>query len=264
LTEHGTLTRVVAAAVFSLAAMCASVAFAQDRPPRLPITPVGPTPRDGLYMSPDDVEFMVDHGLGGTRLRFVGNDEIFYLSNDPAPMGGRVLRQDTGEVALTVSSWGGVTLYTRQRPSGIPAERTGDPPALEPKPVSGREAKLFAARLSQRLADRHNLAIGFAANWALLERQDAIRALAVDSMRNAAYALEDLAGTRGLRGSLAARINAVRVVMGAAKSTNLRNENGVQFLIVTFAPLSGPSARPSSLAISRTIMERLGAAVATQ
>jgi hypothetical protein len=179
-------------------------------------------------------------------------------------MGGRVLRQDTGEVALTVSSWGGVTLYTRKRPNGIPAERSADTPALDPKPVSGRDTKLFAARLSQRLADRHNLAIGFAANWELLERQDAIRALAVDSMRNAAYALEELAGTRGMRGSLAARINAVRVIMGAAKGTNLRNENGVQFLIVTFAPLGGPSARPSSLSISRTIMERLGAAVATQ
>jgi hypothetical protein len=135
---------------------------------------------------------------------------------------------------------------------------------MEPKAVSARDTKLFAARLSQRLADRLNLAVGFAANWDLLQREDAVRALAVDSMRNATYALEELVAARGVASSLAARINAIRVTAGPAKATNLSNENGVQFLTVTFAPQGGPSARPSSLAISRKVLESFGAAVAAQ
>ena len=37
-----------------------------------------------------------------------------------------MLKYDTGEVALQVAGWGGLTLYTANEPGGIPAERADD------------------------------------------------------------------------------------------------------------------------------------------
>jgi hypothetical protein len=249
------------AALLVLAA--GSAASAQEL--KLPITPTGPAPRDGRYMAGDDVAFLVDHAASGqVRFRYADRDEIFYLSSEPGAMGTRILKHDTGDVLMTVAGWGGVTVYTRGQPNGLPAERTGDAPELDPRPVAGADIKLFAARLSQRLAQRHNLAIGFSANWELLAREAPVRALAADSMRNATYALEDLAAMTELRAVIARRINAVRVMIGTGKGAALRNENGVQYLVITFVPQGGPSARPSSIAIARAVRESLRAAFARE
>jgi hypothetical protein len=218
---------------------------------RLPITPAGPLPEPGQYRA-DDTEFLIDHEGRFARLRFSGSDEIFYLESEPASLGGRVLRYDTGEMALAVTGWGGVTLYTDSAPNGIPAERTGDLADILPRVIPGRETKFFAATLSQRLADRQNLAVGFAADWDVLARNDGLRALAVDSMRNATYALERLSATRPVRAALAARVHVIRVLTGE-KGAALQNE----VLTVTFRQGGGPSARPSSRAIAEVITDTM-------
>ena len=235
-----------------------NLAAAQQAGPagtRLPIIPVGPAPREGLYAAADDVEFMVDHRTGQPRLRFVDADEIFYLTSEPAMAGGRILKVDTGETAIAVSPWGGVTLYSRQTPNGVPAERGGEASGFELRPVPAKDIKLFAARLSQRLADRQSLAIGFASDWVALERDAALRGLAADAMRNATFALETLAASRATRAMLVGRLHAVRVAAATAKSATLQND----VLVVTFEPQGGPASRPSSLAIALAIEARLSA-----
>jgi hypothetical protein len=237
-----------------LALLMAPVAEAQERA-RLPITPTGPAPRAGHYMAADDVEFLIDHLGGQPRMRFTHTDEVFYLTSEPAALGGRVLKHDTGEVALQVTGWGGVTLYTRKARAGLPAERIGDGPSLDPKAVPARDTKIFAARLSQRLADRHNLAVGFATDWGLLEREAGLRRIALDSMRNATYALEELASVRTTRANLR-RVHVIRIIAGATSAATLQNE----VLLVSFAAQRGAAARPSSLAIANALQARLLAA----
>ncbi len=248
----------IASTAVLFANLVTSLAAAQQAGPagtRLPIVPAGPAPREGLYATADDIEFMVEHRDGQPRLRFVEAEEIFYLTSEPAMAGGRVLKFDTGETALAVSPWGGVTLYSRRTPIGVPAERGGDANGFEPRPVAAKDIKLFAARLSQQLADKQNLAIGFASDWAVLEHDAQLRALAADSMRNATYALELLATSREMRAVLADRLHAVRVAAAAEKSATLQNE----VLVVTFEPQNGPASRPSSLAIARAVEARLSA-----
>ncbi len=66
-------------------------------------------------------------------LRFDGGPENFVLYGDRVALGGRELKYDTGALALKISVWGGVTLYTQEAPGGLPATRTGDatmPPKL--------------------------------------------------------------------------------------------------------------------------------------
>ena len=128
---------------------------------------------------------------------------------------------------------------------------------LDKRPIPGSvpadRIKIFAARLSQRLADRQNLAVGFATNWDLLAEKDDSRALAADAMRNATYALEALSAARALRNALAARIHVVRLVEGPVQGVNLEGE----VLEITYAPQDVPHARPSSRAIAEEILRKL-------
>lgn len=226
-----------------------SKASADDPPQRLAITPTPAAPSDGVYAVGDDVVFMIDHAQAQTRMRFVGSDEVFYLTSDPSTLGGRVLKYDTGETALAVTGWGGVTFYSKETPGGMPAERVGEAMPLDPKPVSSHDAKYFAAALSQRLADRDNLAVGFATRWEWLSHEDGARALATDAMRNATYAVEQLLHSRKSRNAVASRLRVIRVVAGTAKSAKMEDDT----LVVTVAPQGGPSARPSSMAITEAI-----------
>lgn len=206
-------------------------------------------PADGRYITNDIPTFMLDRREGQVRLRFVGSDEVFYLSSEPGNLGGRVLKYDTGDVALTVAGWGGVTLYTDDVRSGIPAERQADAADFEPKPVAPKDIKPFADRLTRELFTHGSFSIGFTADWDALSRQaETVRGLAIDSMRNAAYALEQMAG-ESERAAIASDLHTVRLLEAAQPGIEL--QKGV--LVVSYAPKNGPSARPSSLAITRAL-----------
>ena len=96
----------------------------------------------------------------------------------------------------------------------------------------------------------HDFGVGFAADWDELAQGDGVRALAVDAMRNAAYALERLAGGPE-RDAIAEQFHLVRVA--AAAEPGAKMQDGV--LVISYAPEGGPSARPSSRAIGRVLAE---------
>src|SRR5688500_4132935 len=77
-------------------------ASAADSAPaiRLLLPPPATAPSDGRYLIDDQVRFMIAVDDDQIKLRFIGSDEIFYLTSEPAPLGGRVLKYDTGEVVL--------------------------------------------------------------------------------------------------------------------------------------------------------------------
>jgi hypothetical protein len=218
---------------------------------RLLLPPLASAPVNGRYMADDQLRFMIDLKNDRIRLRFIDNDEVFHLTSEPAPLGGRVLKYDTGEVALQVAGWGGLTLYTENDPAGIPAERADDETdGFEPKQIPAKDVKGFAFKLAQDLAVAHDFGVGFAADWDELAQGDGTRALAVDAMRNAAYALGNLASAPE-RNAIASRFHVVRVT--AASEPGARMEDGV--LVVSYTPEGGPSARPSSRAIGRVLAE---------
>jgi hypothetical protein len=224
-----------------------------EEPPqvRLLLPPLAPAPANGRYLADDQLRFMIDVQNEQIRLRFLDSDEIFYLTSEPAPIGGRVLKYDTGEVALQVAQWGGLTLYTEDERGGVPAERADDQTDnFEPAPVAARDIRAFALRLAQGLEQAHDFGVGFAADWEELAQGDGTRALAVDSMRNAVYALDRLAQGPE-RAAIAERFHLVRVA--AAAEPGVRMEDGV--LVISYMTEGGPSARPSSRAIRRVLAE---------
>ena len=241
-------------AVVSALFVGAPMTMAQDNDVpawRLEITPTTPAPEDGHYFAGDGVEFWVDHHGEGdnARLRFIGNEEIFYLTSDPSTLGGRVLKYDTGDVALAVSSWGGVTLYTRIAPNGVPVERMCDAPNLDPTPVPAGQTQSLAQTLARTLEERDSLAVGFAANWDRISRGNRVRALAVDSMRNASNALAELASMAEPNSAYAERIKVIRVIASNTSGMRVANET----ITISLDANGEPWDRPSSRAIIEAI-----------
>ena len=236
-----------------IALFVAPLALAQEAPQqRLPLSAAMPLPLDGLYTASDDVAFTIDHWQGQTRLKFTAGNEVFYLTSEPAAMGARVFKYDTGDVVLMVAGWGGVTLYTPRAPAGVPAEHSSDTTNLYPGLLNGRQTKILAAQLSQQLQDRDNLSIGFAANWDRFAHIEAARALAVDAMRNTTEAIETLLAQRNMRQKLS-KLRVVRIVESNAPAALLQNDT----LIVSFVTRDWPRARPSSLMILKALRDKL-------
>lgn len=205
-------------------------------------------PRDGTYSVGEKTEFILDHLGDQVRLRFSGSDEVFYLSNEAAPLGARVLKYDTGDPALRVAGWGGVTLYTPEERTGAPAEYNDVVHNVDPPPVPAKDVKRFAAGLAHQLNGAGDLIIGFAADWDVLAQSSGVRDLVCDAMRNTTYALEQVA-TGPARIAIADHVHVVHIIEGNRVFTALRG--GV--LTVMVAPKMGEAGRPSSLAIAHAL-----------
>ncbi len=244
----------VMALVLALGPMGATGVSAQQAAPRskLLLTPSTPLPRDGTYIANDRIAFALDHKGNQVRLRFLDNDEVFYLSGEAGLLGGRVFKYDTGTEALQVTAFGAVTLYTDKAKNGWPAEyNDGDQNvSVDPPPLSYRDMRPFALKLAQDLSGGDDFAVGFVADWDGLARteSDALRGLACSAMRDAAYALDAVAKT-GKRAKVVDKLHIVHVKEGAKAGASY--QKGV--LTVTYAPKGGASARPSSLVIARAL-----------
>jgi len=209
-------------------------------------------PADGAYFANDDFKFTIAHKYGVTLLRFAGNDEVFVLSVERGPVGGRVLKYDTGDVALQVTGYGGVTLYTSTAPGGLPADRVGDgEPITFPVPATPA-LRLQAQQFADKLQQTDGVTLSFNVDWSRLD-DGASRYLALDAMRIAARAISGICANHANQGQVAAKLHAVRVMRGERPGAFLKN--GV--LTVTVAPVFGLRGRLSSLAVARAIRAQL-------
>lgn len=237
------------------AALAPERAIAQVAPEQLQLKPGQPRPQlpaDGAYLAGDTLRFSLDRYRDYERLRFSGNDEIYYLTIEPAAMGGRVLKYDSGDVALQVAGWGGVTIYTHDAPGGVPAERLGDV-ARAPEPIISPDAKTFAARSSDEISMRTSLTIGFKANWQGLDQSDVMRALATDAIRNATRAIERIASSHKTGQTLLAQFGVVRITPAPEPGVVVADK----LLTVSISEVHGLAGRPSSLAIAKVIGAKL-------
>lgn len=210
---------------------------------------------DGSYLAGDRVAFSLDQSGTNYLLRFENSPEIFVLSPDNAAMGGKVLRYDSGETAVQVSSWGGVTLYTDSEPSGLPAARTGDSSIPEPASTSIAELENAAEDDSAQLARERHLDVAFSADWSGLEGNASARALALDALDNVARALERFCRGTPRHNALARRVRTVTLMIAGRPTVTLNGKT----MTVTFDPAQGYEGRASSRAITRALESLLPA-----
>ncbi len=203
----------------------------------------------GSYLAGDSVKFTLAPDNGNFLLRFDGNPEVFVLYTNRASLGGRVLKYDSGETALQVAGWGGMTLYTDAQPGGLPAVRTGDSLAPSPPNVSLGDMQNAAGDEAEHLAYMRGLRLNFSADWGALSANAAMRAFAFDTLENTVRGFERFTVTAPGREALSHRVDTVMIATGS-KPTIMLN---AKTLIVTFNPGGGYEGRASSRAIARAL-----------
>ena len=203
----------------------------------------------GSYLAGDRVKFTLDPLGDNYLLRFEGSPEVFVLYADHASLGGRVLKFDSGETAIQVTVWGGLTLYTDAQPGGLPAVRTGDSVVPTPPPLGLSDMQNAAADEAQHLAYTRRLQLGFTADWSSLG-DGATRAYAFDALENAARGLDRYAASAQGHDALAHRVDAVAIAPSGGRPT--LSLNG-RTLVVTFNPGRGFLGRASSRAIAHSL-----------
>ena len=205
--------------------------------------------KPGAYLAGDNVHFTLVSDGDNFLLRFDNDPEVFVLYSGHASMGGRILKYDSGETALQVAGWGGMTLYTDAAPTGLPAVRTGD--ATEPTPpnVSLSDMQNAAADESQHLAYMRGLRLSVSADWPALAGDGTLRAFAFDTMENAVRGLDRFSYNAAGREALARRINGMMIEQAAKPTLVLKAKT----LVVTFNPEHGYEGRASSRAIARAL-----------
>ena len=205
--------------------------------------------QSGQYQAGDNVKFSLDGAQGYFLLRFDGDPEVFVLYSDYASLGGRVLKYDSGETALQIAGWGGMTLYTDANPGGLPATRTGD--SVEPslQPVSLSDMQNATGDESEHLAYMRRINLSFDADWKALAGDDTLRARAFDALENTARGIDRFATTPDGRKALAQRFNRVLIAVGDKPTLSANAKT----LIATFNPDRGYRGRASSRAIARAL-----------
>ncbi len=73
----------------------------------------------GAYTA-GDVQFTLDRYEDKYLLRVAGDPEVYVLYVDSGSLGGRVLKFDSGAIAIRVAGWGGMTIYTDAKPTACP------------------------------------------------------------------------------------------------------------------------------------------------
>src|SRR5215467_1217402 len=199
----------------------------------------------GTY-SAGHTTFMLD-GYGDKFLmRLAGDPEVYVLYIDHAPLGGRALKYDSGAMAVRVSGWGGLTLYTDADPGGLPAERTGDslPPSLSP--ISLSDMQNAAEDEAEHLAYARQLHLSFTADWAALAGDSRLRALCFDALENTVRGIERFITLGKGRNAFAKKIDGVRIALGNKPVIFMSGRT----LNVTFNAQHGYAGRASSRGIA--------------
>ena len=254
-------TRVVKRFGTSLFLLLASTALAQAQPDAPPGTPPGMASRlasahistiqTGRYGAGDNGSFTLEpYGGGKFLLRFAGRGEIFVLVTERGSLGVKLLKYDTGAVALSVSMWGGLTLYTQDAPQGVAATYQG--PA-QPSPVlaiNNAELQVALNDESSHLSYVQNIALKFSADPAVLAADPETRGRAFDALTNAATGIERfLSANPAARSQLIKRISSVKVAEGGKPTIALVG----QTMLVSFVPSEGHDGHASSLAIQQEL-----------
>lgn len=84
-----------------------------------------------LYDAGANKRFTLDRSLKNiVLLKFENGFEVWALSPISGPRGDEFLRNDIGETMVRITSYGGVTLYTKKEIGGIPASSKGKAQAI--------------------------------------------------------------------------------------------------------------------------------------
>lgn len=188
--------------------------------------------------------FILDQSGPRALLRFEGTDEIWVLRPRAGPRGDIFYRNDVNEPVLRATRLGGVTLYTSDRPGGLPCALQG---AAQPLRMGDYNLPRLANHLLREAA-RGFRALGHPLEIAAPEVDPGEEAVYAEAVTLAVDALQRASDNGGRQ--RASRVRTIRVVEGP--SPGVAYAAGV--LTLTIAPRLGVAGRPSSARVLQTIL----------
>ncbi|WP_235074126.1 DUF4908 domain-containing protein [Asticcacaulis sp. AC466] len=108
------------------------------------------------FRSEDGESFVMDETSGHTLVRFDGDDEVWLLTPTQGPKGDIIYKNDVGEPVLKATRWGGMILFSDDRPTGDPVAVSGRAEAFQP----GRMSPSLLFQSLVHASRRVSLAIG--------------------------------------------------------------------------------------------------------
>ncbi len=90
-------------------------------------------PKVGRFVSDDGQGFVFDESNGHNALiRFDGEDEVWFLTPSQGTKGDVIFKNDVGDPVLKATRWGGLILFSDDRPMGDPVALKGRADAFKP------------------------------------------------------------------------------------------------------------------------------------
>jgi hypothetical protein len=211
----------------------------------------------GDYQAGDNLHFSINRYGDQFLMRFAGQPEVFVLYADYGSLGSRVLKYDSGAIAIQVAGWGSMTIYTDDQPGGLPVARTGDSSQPGPAQVTLAQVQSAADDEASHLSYARGVHVSFTADWNALSSDSNLRALAFDAMENAARGIDRFTANPAARNVFTQRVTMVR--MQASEKPVI--QMNAKTLIVTFNPHQSYMGRASSRAIAFALGKLFGVPV---
>lgn len=190
-------------------------------------------------------------------LKFDDESEVWVLEPSPAPGGGKTYRNDAGERMLSVSSLGGLTLFTAREPDGLAVSTLGDADEILPPPAMPTDALLLrAVQAGLRAGRAVQAAIGprkasqYQINFSASDVRPQWTPIFAESFNIAADAIVKLSRDKKAKAFLA-KLDSVQFTAGTKPDVSI---NG-SVMTITLTPSKGFAGRPSSNRIMKACLK---------
>ncbi len=192
-------------------------------------------------------DFVLDRTASHPLLKFEDSPEVWALTVTRGPRGDFIYWNDLGQPLVRMTKFGGVTVFTPQRPQGSAAALAGSGSPLRLASVGPIGLYQHLALASARSGRAAQHAIGYTA----VEADASSDGLMADAATVTSEALIDMA-TRPKGRALLKHIGRVTIIRGSEAAASL-NES---VIVITVAPALGILGRPSSLRIEQALKAR--------
>lgn len=197
------------------------------------------------YVAADDRAFVLDRSSRTPLLKFEDSQEVWVLRPAPGPRGDVIYKDDLGRQVVRASRMGGMTLFTTDRPSGMPAALAGQAVSIRPVAISPQALLGHFVRQAVRASRSAGRKIRFETE------SDATPATSTLFAEAATIAAEAVVRSASRPGGdrLVGRLRRVSFVEGLQPAAAVHGE----VLRITVAPQYGHAGRPSSERIVRSM-----------
>jgi hypothetical protein len=197
-----------------------------------------------------DLEFILDRSGVQPLIQFRGSTEIVALTRSVGPRNDEIFKNDIGEQVLRMSGLGGGTIYTPDRPQGVPVSfvQVVVTPIRLPVVAGGVELGVRAQQASRSISN----ALQRAVIVDIAEYRPEAWSLIADAMNLAVKAIE-INKDRLRTDPRLSHIERVLIVVGDRPGIVI-NYDTIQ---ITVVPMKGPAGRPSSALIALSLMRQV-------